>query len=82
MSAITAPMTSAPPIRAREDGASWNASHIQNGISGVSSVAIRAAWLEGSRREPSMYSDRPIATWQNPNIAKMNTSCAETVAIP
>ncbi|WFU15460.1 hypothetical protein [Bradyrhizobium sp. CB3481] len=43
MSAITAPITSAPPVSARALGVSSNASHTQNGIIGVSSVEISAA---------------------------------------
>src|SRR5205823_3843065 len=38
---------------ARSVGSSWKASHTQKGMSGVSSVAIREAWPDGNRREPS-----------------------------
>ena len=55
-------------------GTSWNASHIQNGISGVSSVAIRVACPDGSSREPSTNRVRPNATWKNPNAARMPRS--------
>ncbi len=41
-------------------GTSANASHTQNGISGVSSVEIRAAWPDGRKREPMKNSVRPM----------------------
>jgi hypothetical protein len=48
MSANTAPITKAPPTRARELGISWKASHTQKGISGVSRVAIKEACPDGN----------------------------------
>ena len=42
ISAMTAPITRAPPTSARRPGISWNASHTQNGMSGVSRVAIKS----------------------------------------
>ena len=49
-------------MKTRNAGTSANPTHIQNGISGVSSVEIRAAWPDGSRREPRKNSVRPSAT--------------------
>ena len=62
MSAMTAPITRAPPASTRSVGYSPNPTQIQNGISGVSSVEISAAWPDGSRREPRKNSVRPSAT--------------------
>jgi hypothetical protein len=62
MSAMTAPITMAPPMKTRSVGTSPKPTHIQNGISGVSSVEISAAWPDGSRREPRKNNVRPIAT--------------------
>ncbi len=62
MSAMTAPITRAPPTRTRNAGTSVNPTQIQNGISGVSSVEISAAWPDGSRREPRKNRVRPSAT--------------------
>jgi len=50
------------PTSARRAGISWNASHTQKGISGVSSVAIRDACPDGNRREPRKNKVRPNAT--------------------
>jgi hypothetical protein len=52
----------APPTRARSAGISWNASHTQNGISGVSSVAIKVACPDGNSRQPSTNNVSPKAT--------------------
>ena len=62
MSAMTAPITRAPPASTRIVGYSPKPTQIQNGISGVSSVEISAAWPDGSRREPRKNSVRPSAT--------------------
>src|SRR5450631_3560381 len=80
-SAMTAPMTKAPPTSARSAGISWNASHTQKGISGVSSVAIRDACPDGNRREPRKNKVRPNATWKNPNIARTKTSAPVTAVM-
>ena len=82
MSAMTALITRAPPTSAREEGTSWNASHTQKGINGVSSVPIRVACPDGNRRDPSMNSDSPNATWKNPNIARIIRSAPVTLVMP
>ena len=71
MSATTAVSTIAPPINWPPVGASLKASQTQNGISGVSSVAINAACAAGKCREPSTKNVRPKATCRTPNAARM-----------
>jgi hypothetical protein len=62
MSAMTAPITRAPPMRTRGEGTSANASQTQSGISGVSRVPINVACPDGSMRDPSTNRERPSAT--------------------